>query len=242
MPLLLKLPIRFFLLHPLERILLIGINIGIKHKPVDALHLILELLLVGLLFQVLGVAVEPFIKFLADQIDAVDAVKLIDGYDKALIDEFLDDSDLQAFVFAVDVLERVVYGMQILQAVDSAHEKLALLHELVDFLAHESKVVLVHHVECDFHHYLFDHPAIQPLQAASGLLYVQERPQVLPARLLHAVAEDLRVGLVLGEQSVVGLYLLGVQRALGLYYVEEDLLDLQIVLLGRDRGTKERFM
>ena len=55
-------------------------------------------------------------------------------------------------------------------------------------------------------------------------------------------SEDLRVGLVLGEQSVVGLYLLGVQRALGLYYVEEDLLDLQIVLLGRDRGTKERFM
>ena len=69
---------------------------------------------------------------------------------------------------------------------------LALFHELVGFLVRECKVMLFHHVECDFHYCLFDYSTRQPLQATTSLLYVHKLFQFLPVGPLH-VAEDLRV-------------------------------------------------
>jgi hypothetical protein len=228
-----------FLPHPLEG----SLFVDIEFKSFNALQLILKLLVVGLLVQILAhVTLDPLVKFLVDQIHSIDAVKLIDGDDEALVDKFLDNFDLHLFVLLVNFEKHVVDRVHVLEVVDPAHQNLALLHQLVDLLAHEGQVVLVHHVEGHLHHYLLYQPAVQPFQTAVGLLYVQKLLETLLVRLLDVVMEDLRVGFVLGEKVVVLLDFLGVEGAFGFDDVQEDFLDLQIVLLGRQRGTKERFM
>jgi len=236
---LLPLEVWLFLPHPLQRSLFVKVEL----KLFNALQLFFQLLLVTLRIRIFcKFALDPFVEFLVDQVYPIDAIKLIDGYNETFVNQLLNDFDLHFLVLPVDFFDEVIDGVEVSHVVDPADEGLASFHHFVDLLIQKSKILLVHHVEGYFDHYFLNQATVESLQASVCLFDVQKLLNVLFDGLLDGVVEYFGVCFVFCEQFVVLLDLLGMQSPFGFDQVKEYLLDLQVVLLDKGWGTKDRFM
>ena len=96
----------------------------------------------------------------------------------------------------------------------------------------------VHEVIRQLHHYLLDEPAVQSLEG-EGCVSVPLR-NLLGVGLMKMVVEHDRLCLAIGKELIVLLKLSCPNGTLVLDDVEVDLLNLDVMFLNWQAGTKER--
>lgn len=127
--------VNFFLDHPLERWFFIDIEL----KFFNTLQLLNDFLLFWLfLFIISKITIDSFIKLFIYKVNAIDAIKLINWYDKAFVYKLLNDFDLHIFILSIDFLNEFIYGIQISHTIEPSHQSLTLFHHLFHLIIHKT--------------------------------------------------------------------------------------------------------